>query len=373
MIHEINSFPRDDLPGFAKEFLTEDMLLFDIETTGLSPARDTVYCIGCGYLQEGNVRVELFFAQNPDEEAEVLEAFFALAETHPVWITFNGTTFDLPFLRNRASAASQAAAFPETGSHIDLYREARALRDLLELPSYRQKSIERFLGIDREDIYTGGELIEFYKRYSNDPDPDLLEPILLHNREDVIGMFDLLGIMAYGQFRDGKFSVEDMTEEDGGVLSVKLRPKMPLPQSIHRISENAGSCAESSGGGTGGGSIDNGDGISFLLGREAALVRIPIRHGELKYFFDDPENYYYLPDEDTAVHKSVGQFVDPSHRVRASKKNCYARKECDYLALPCPCVGSLRRDYEDTGICIEFPADENSLKAAISGYFSLFT
>ncbi len=353
MIHETSSFSRDSLQAFSKNFLKENMLLFDIETTGLSPSRDSVYCIGCGYLSGNDVRVELFFAEARDEEAEILKTFSALAQTYPVWITFNGTTFDLPFLSKRFSDVADCSEFNLSGSHIDLYREARAMRCLLGLSAYKQKSIEQFLGISRDDIYTGGELIEFYKRYASGHDPELLEPILLHNREDVIGMFDLLEILSYRQFSDGKFTVTGMTEEGDRFLSIKLRPEMPLPQSICRTAGTD-------------------DGISFLLGRESALVKIPIRHGILKRFFDDPENYYYLPDEDTAVHKSVGRFVDPSRRVRATKKTCYVKKDCDYLAIPYPYGSSLRREYEDSDICVELPADWQSLKSVLAGYFSRF-
>ncbi len=434
---------RDSLPAFAQDYLTEDMLLFDIETTGLSPARDTVYCIGCGYAKGDEVIVELFFAEGPSDEPEVLASFFALTQTHPYLITFNGTTFDLPFLKKRTAILSGVSAdeaedsaveaegtadkctggagegagsgpIPGGSSHLDLYREAKAMRGLLDLPSYKQKSIEQFLGIGREDLYTGGELIEFYQRYVEHPDPEILKPVLLHNREDVIGMFGLLGILAYRQFSEGEFEIGDMIEETeeygtdrpdgsdkstGGTdrydgtaerpdgsdepagtrsyLNVKLHPKMPLPQSIHHTASAAGARPYRSGGNTG--TDGETDCVSFLIDRNAALIRFPIYHGELKHFFDDPENYYYLPEEDTAVHRSVGQFVDPSHRVRATRKNCYIKKECDYLALPHrsgkadpsgSCPGKLKKDYGDRELCLELPAREEDIKAFVSQYFT---
>ena len=43
-----DTFPADSLSAFEQHFIRENMLFVDIETTGLSPVRDQIYCIGCG-------------------------------------------------------------------------------------------------------------------------------------------------------------------------------------------------------------------------------------------------------------------------------------------------------------------------------------
>ncbi len=364
MILEKSTFPRDTLSEFTKKYLTEDMLLFDIETTGLSPEQNSIYCIGCGYLSGDEICVELFFAERPEEEAEVLSSFFTLVQKHNVLLTFNGSTFDLPFLEKRAEAQKYAPAlseaavrtvcerFPASYAHVDLYREVTRMRHLLDLSSYRQKNIEQFLGCDREDKYTGGELTRIYREYVRHPDPEAREVILLHNREDVAGMFRLLSILSYRQFPDGRFEIEDIMEEnsdDNRWLCIRLHPDCPLPQSIHKILPDA----------------------AFALDREMSLIRLPLFHGELKHFFDDPENYYYLPAEDEAVHKSVGRFVDSSHRIRATKKTCYIKKECDYLTFPISSdCSELKKDFTDKNTYLEIPARTEDLKHLLSLYFS---
>ena len=52
---------------------------------------------------------------------------------------------------------------------------------------------------------------------------------------------------------------------------------------------------------------------------------------ELKYFYANYKDYYYLPAEDMAIHKSVAAFVDKAHRVQATAANCYTRKKSLYL------------------------------------------
>ena len=43
------------------------------------------------------------------------------------------------------------------------------------------------------------------------------------------------------------------------------------------------------------------------------------------------KDYYYLPQEDTAIHKSIASFVDKAYREQAKPENCYTKKEGQYL------------------------------------------
>ena len=55
--------------------------------------------------------------------------------------------------------------------------------------------------------------------------------------------------------------------------------------------------------------------------------------GELKTFFKDYKDYYYLPAEDTAIHKSVGEFVDKKARVQATARTAYIKKTGSFLPV----------------------------------------
>lgn len=348
MIHSKNSFSIYNLPPFQQQFLTEDMLLFDIETTGLSAVRDSVYCIGCGRRAGDDIITDLFFAEQPAEEPAVIDAFTGLLENHPVLITFNGTTFDIPFLRKRVS---RYEALFSGFTFIDLYREALGMKSLLSLPSYRQKSIEQFLGFQREDPYDGGELTGVYHRYVSAPDAESLSVLLQHNEEDVRGMFDLIGLLSWQQLRDGKFEITDIKTEFSSFIDIKIRPDFAFPKAIRVRDETA----------------------SLRLDREIGQIRFPVCRGTLKYFFSEPENYYYLPEEDCAVHKSVGVFVDSAHRRKATLKNCYTKKECDYISIPVKSENdSPRMEYRDSHSFLILPAQAEEAGDFLEKYFSLF-
>ena len=63
----------------------------------------------------------------------------------------------------------------------------------------------------------------------------------------------------------------------------------------------------------------------------AVTVTIPLLRGTLYHYFPDYKEYYYLPEEDTAMHKSVAGFVDPAHRRKATAQTCYVKKEGVFL------------------------------------------
>ena len=64
---------------------------------------------------------------------------------------------------------------------------------------------------------------------------------------------------------------------------------------------------------------------------EDGKLRVPIYEGELKYYYSNYKDYYYLPQEDLAIHKSVASFVDKEYRQQATARNCYTRKSSSYL------------------------------------------
>jgi Predicted exonuclease len=64
----------------------------------------------------------------------------------------------------------------------------------LNLDNYKLKTIEKFLGIDRTDTYTGLECIEFYKEYLITKSDELLDKILKHNYQDIYYLPQILQI-----------------------------------------------------------------------------------------------------------------------------------------------------------------------------------
>ena len=309
--------PRYPIEGLLPEDVTkEDVLFLDIETTGLSPKNSCLYMVGCVYYKNDSWNSIQWIAENYDEELALLTAFFEYIRDYKFLIHYNGNRFDLPYLEQKAAQYSMPYDFSRFYG-VDIYRRITGYKDILGLCDLKQKTIEEFLGINREDPYTGGELISRYHDYVCEKDPALLDILLKHNEEDLKGMLYVVDMLAYPDIFLKPVRVmkvhanyfHDIIRKRGQEVIMKLRFTAPLPKPVSFRSL---------------GCYFSGEGIDGSL-------KVPLYEEELKYFYANYKDYYYLPAEDTAMHKAIAGFVDKEHRVQANASNCYTRKKSLYL------------------------------------------
>ena len=323
----VNEIPLSREPEFDFDILApkERIIFFDIETTGLSPANASVYLIGAVMLVDGRWILRQFFAESFADEPVLLESFFKLIRERrkngrAVLISYNGDGFDIPFIKKCAAQYCIANELTDVLS-VDLFRKIKPYKALAGLTDCRLKTVEKLFGIFREDKYNGGELIYVYEEYLRLSGLDensceynrnnlllkdeLLRTLLLHNAEDIMDMPFIMNVMGYDILFSGGFSVENSIIENG-VWDIRARLDIPLPKGIYFEDQN----------------------YTISISEEEPLlmnIAVTLFEGELKYFYADHKNYYYLPAEDCAVHKSVGEFVDKKARRQATAKNCYRR------------------------------------------------
>jgi uncharacterized protein YprB with RNaseH-like and TPR domain len=294
----------------------ESILFLDIETTGFTANSSSLYLIGTAYYREGSWHITQFFAGNPSEEIALLSAFFDMAKDFKYLVHFNGNHFDLPYLTQKCERLGLPYDF-DAFLGIDIYKRISPIKFFLKLPNCKQKTIESFLEITREDTFNGGELIGIYTDYVEAP-TDISKAILLqHNYDDMLGMLKILPILSYSDLFDKKIKVKkvqanhykDYTGKSRQEILMTVTLPSPLPK---RISASANECYFS------------GEGYE-------GTIKVPVYEEELKYFYANYKDYYYLPTEDVALHKSVASFVDKEHREPATATNCYTRKFSAYL------------------------------------------
>ena len=181
-------------------------LFFDIESTGLNPSYAAVYLIGCSWFEDGEWQLRLYFADDRRAECDVLRTFADLLRGFSTVVHFNGDRFDIPFLQERMARYGLGDPFAGMES-IDLLKRVRPYKKLLGVENLKQKTLERFLGIDREDLFGGGELIQVYEEYLYSEDPRLEHFLLLHNLEDVKGMSELTALLRIPEWMEGRFEL----------------------------------------------------------------------------------------------------------------------------------------------------------------------
>ena len=205
--HEELTFDFSD--PVSNEVFTENCIFFDIETTGFSPARTDLYLIGCATRRDSLLCIDQFFSENAADQKNVLSAFLELLSGYDTILTFNGIGFDIPYLKAKCKALHLSDPF-DAHSYIDLYKEVSRFKFLFALTSYKQKSIELFLGIDRIDAYSGGELIEVYKEYVRHPQkiPTLLKAGTTMRRS--LYVQKLLPVSPYPKLWEQAFSLQSL-------------------------------------------------------------------------------------------------------------------------------------------------------------------
>lgn len=334
----------------------ESVLFLDIETTGFTARSSYLYMIGCAYYQEGCWRTIQWLAENYEQEADLLSAFFDFAAMYRYLIHFNGNNFDLPFLMQKSEQLHLPHYF-DALEGIDLYKRIVPCKAFLKLPNYKQKTLEQFLGIDRKDVFSGGELIGIYHDYIKSPSEFAEKSLFLHNSDDIKGMMEILPLLSYSDLLTAPSSVRARKVQANSYRDIhghsrrELLITVTLPESLPKpVSASAEGC--------------------FFMGEgDEAAIRVPIYDGELKYFYSNYKDYYYLPSEDIALHKSVAGFVDREHRIPASAANCYTRKQSSYLPQ---WDGSFepyfRQNYRSKALYFELTDEMKRDRAAFTAY-----
>ncbi len=340
--------------NLTNELFNENCIFFDIETTGFSPASSSIYLIGCLRRQGENLIIDQFFAENKEDEKEVLTQFIALLHQYKTIISFNGIGFDIPFIKAKCDAYSIEEHLKDF-EYIDIFKLISSIKFLLKLPNYKQKTLENFLDIHRDDKFTGGELINVYEEYVNTKSKDAKDLLLLHNFEDVTGMMDLIPVLSYLNILNGGFRIKESEivpytaydGKNGNEMILTLENDYIVPKRVSYQFKD----------------------FYFTINKNTTKIRIPLYEGELKYFYDNYKDYFYLPEEDMAVHKSVATFVDKQYRERAKASNCYTRKTGIFLPqLSTIMSPTFKLDYKDKVSYFELTQDFSSSDVMLRRY-----
>lgn len=164
--------------------IPKNHFVFDIETTGLSPKYCKVILIGVLYNLNNKTIIKQYFAESEEEEKDLLLKFINDIETFDHHITFNGVSFDIPFLNSRFNSNDIDFSIDKCDD-IDILRIVKPFKEKLSLSDCKLKTIEKYMGIKREDTISGKESVELYKNFVISKDISLKEKILLHNYEDI--------------------------------------------------------------------------------------------------------------------------------------------------------------------------------------------
>ncbi|BCS35162.1 hypothetical protein TBR22_A43890 [Luteitalea sp. TBR-22] len=184
------------------------LVYFDLETTGLSGGAGMLaFLAGVGEWTPDGFRTTQFLLPSYAAERALLHALNAYLRDDAVLVTYNGRTFDVPVMELRGEMQRVPQVVCDI-PHLDMLHAARRLWRASEEGdrSCRLTHLEEsVLGVGRVGDVGGFEIPARYFQFVRGGPAALLEPVLLHNRLDLLS---LAALTAHAQrlVRDGRES-----------------------------------------------------------------------------------------------------------------------------------------------------------------------
>lgn len=172
----------------------DEVIFFDLETTGFCCC--PLFLAGTLKFKGGGWKVEQLLARDYSEEAALIRAIEDNIRGFNHFVTFNGKSFDIPYIRERAKY--HRLNFSPPLNHFDLLHHARR-KWKSRLPNCRLRTLEYYVLGKR---YSGGidswEVPCIYHRFVHTNDARRLIDVLRHNLLDIVSTAELLAYLTEG-------------------------------------------------------------------------------------------------------------------------------------------------------------------------------
>jgi uncharacterized protein YprB with RNaseH-like and TPR domain len=219
------------------------LAFFDIETTGLAGGTGTYVVIaGLGSYERAAAgeplafRMRQYFLADIAGERAMLAMLGDDLRRFDGLVTYNGRTFDVPFVETRLTLSRLPSPYPDL-AHFDLLHPVRRLYRH-RMPSCRLADAERrLLRVERPDDVPGSLIPQLYFDYLRAGRIAPLRGVMRHNADDVLSLVGVLARLA-ALFTDERLDPEDAVavarwwerEGEEGVASALYRDALPWLQ-----------------------------------------------------------------------------------------------------------------------------------------------
>ena len=290
---------------------------------------------------------------------------FSGGELIPIYTEFLGR-YRYERLKYHISLKNAALMQDTRNKIIYKFSIDRKIKKILKSPKIKRESRKEMIGRikgrkpDAQLSLTPDFSETGLRQFSKASAKTLLHTLLLHNQEDVFGLtYIAAAYIKLSLLKDASSwiltSIPNVKQDDAAVFYqtctgfCTLFPEgfryiLPIPLKNNSSNLNDDKTTSE---------------ISIRSDSPGVLtLYIPLYAGTLKYFFEDYKNYFYLPLEDQAIHKSIAEFVDKKFRKRATKETCYQKKDSIFLPQPKEFfLPAFRLSFKDT-FCYFEPSEE---------------
>ncbi len=174
--------------GSPASFSLRQTVFFDLETTGLAGGTGTyAFLIGIGTVENDAIRVRQYLLPDFSNEWLLLRHLVLIFQEYPITVSFNGKTFDIPFLGNRF-ILNQMENVLEDLFHVDVLHISRRIWRHV-LPTCDLQTLEKHvLGKERVEDIPGNLIPHLYFDFIRKRQAWLMEDVLAHNFQDIVNM-----------------------------------------------------------------------------------------------------------------------------------------------------------------------------------------
>jgi uncharacterized protein len=170
LLHYLASFCQD-----------QDFAIIDIETMGLSER--PIILLGIAKPTKNHICTSQFLLRDIEDEPGAIWSLLSQLEPNSSLITFNGRSFDIPYIKQRLAYYGLDASLDNP--HFDvLHFTRRALRS--KLTDCKLETVEKYIGIKRDINIPGALVPHFYETYLKTKNPGPLVAIVEHNKQDLL-------------------------------------------------------------------------------------------------------------------------------------------------------------------------------------------
>ncbi|MDR3223171.1 MAG: ribonuclease H-like domain-containing protein [Methanobrevibacter sp.] len=166
----------------------ENLKFMDIETLGLSNVH--IILFGIAEIKGNEIISTQYFLRDKNEEPAVLYGLLNHLTEDSAFVTYNGASFDVPFIKNRF--AYYRMNYDYNIPNYDLLHFVRKLWGD-NLPNCKLTTIEKiFFNIERFDDIPGNQIPKYYETYLKENNIGPIIPIIEHNRMDIVSLAEFL-------------------------------------------------------------------------------------------------------------------------------------------------------------------------------------
>jgi uncharacterized protein YprB with RNaseH-like and TPR domain len=171
------------LAGFCGD---QDFAIVDIETLGLSER--PIILLGIAKPTKTHICTSQFLLRDIPDEPSAIWALISQLEPNLSLITYNGRSFDIPYIKQRLAYYGLDASLENQNFDV-LHFTRRALKP--KLSDCKLETVEKYMGIKRDINIPGALVPHFYDTYLRTKNVGPLVAIVEHNKQDLLTLGSL--------------------------------------------------------------------------------------------------------------------------------------------------------------------------------------